>query len=151
MTVIRSEEELKDKLLAAASVSPEHPVGKFPASPSFPETSLTRHVIVISKFIEGAQEIDVDGVASEGKLLIHAVSEHVENAGVHSGDATLVLPPVNLEQGVIDGVKDIAEKVAKAWSITGPFNMQVCNWKTPPMAHAVDGHAPFPKTGRGPR
>ena len=106
MSVIRSQGELKDKLLSASSVSPDHPV-------------------VITKFIEGAQEIDCDAVASGGKLIMHAVSEHVENAGVHSGDATLVLPPANLDQDIMDRVKEIAEKVAKAWSITGPFNMQI--------------------------
>jgi len=106
MTVIRSQEDLKEKLEAAADVSPDHPV-------------------VITKFIEGAQEIDVDGVASGGKLLVHAVSEHVEQAGVHSGDATLILPPVNLDNNTMDRVKDIAEKVAAAWNITGPFNMQI--------------------------
>ncbi|KAI9813082.1 MAG: carbamoyl-phosphate synthase (glutamine-hydrolyzing) cpa2 [Pycnora praestabilis] len=106
MNVIRSQDELKDKLLSASEVSPDHPV-------------------VITKFIEGAEEIDVDSVASSGKLLIHAVSEHVEAAGVHSGDATLVLPPVNLDESVLARVKEIAEKVAKAWSITGPFNMQI--------------------------
>ncbi|TKA77026.1 Carbamoyl-phosphate synthase arginine-specific large chain [Cryomyces minteri] len=106
MTVIRSESELEEKLLAASTVSPDHPV-------------------VITKFIEGAQEIDVDAVASGGKLLVHAVSEHIENAGVHSGDASLVLPPVHLDQRTIERVKEIAQKVAKAWSITGPFNMQI--------------------------
>ncbi|KAF2498392.1 carbamoyl-phosphate synthase [Lophium mytilinum] len=106
MTVIRSEDELKDKLLAASEVSPDHPV-------------------VITQYIEGAEEIDVDAVASIGKVLIHAVSEHVENAGVHSGDATLVLPPVNLSKRTLERVKEIADKVAKAWSITGPFNMQI--------------------------
>lgn len=106
MTVIRSREDLKEKLEAASDVSPDHPV-------------------VITKFIEGAQEIDCDGVASEGKLLIHAVSEHVEQAGVHSGDATLVLPPTNLDETTLDRIKEIAEKVAKAWNITGPFNMQI--------------------------
>ncbi|KAL9037528.1 MAG: hypothetical protein Q9214_005664 [Letrouitia sp. 1 TL-2023] len=106
MSVIRSQDELKDKLLSASAVSPDHPV-------------------VITKFIEGAEEIDVDAVASAGKLLLHAVSEHVEPAGVHSGDATLVLPPVNLDETVLARIKEIAEKVAKAWSITGPFNMQI--------------------------
>ncbi|KID86996.1 carbamoyl-phosphate synthase arginine-specific large chain [Metarhizium guizhouense ARSEF 977] len=106
MTVIRSQEDLKEKLEAASNVSPDHPV-------------------VISKFIEGAQEIDVDAVASKGELIIHAVSEHVEQAGVHSGDATLVLPPANLDGAVMERVKDIAKKVAKAWKITGPFNMQI--------------------------
>lgn len=106
MTVIRSENELEEKLLAASSVSPDHPV-------------------VITKFIDGAQEIDCDAVASNGKVLVHAVSEHIENAGVHSGDATLVLPPVNLDARIQERVKEIADKVAKAWKITGPFNMQI--------------------------
>ncbi|KAH0498383.1 hypothetical protein TgHK011_005637 [Trichoderma gracile] len=112
MTVIRSKEDLKEKLEAAANVSPDHPV-------------------VITKFIEGAQEIDVDGVASEGNLIIHAVSEHVEQAGVHSGDATLVLPPVNLDASTMDRLKEIAQKVAKAWKITGPFNMQIIKADNP--------------------
>ena len=106
MSVIRSHNELKEKLVSASAVSPNHPV-------------------VITKMIENAQEIDVDAVASAGKLLVHAVSEHVENAGVHSGDATLVLPPANLDEGVKARVKEIAKKVAQAWSITGPFNMQI--------------------------
>lgn len=106
MTVIRSQEDLKDKLEAASDVSPDHPV-------------------VITKFIEGAQEIDVDGVASKGELVVHAISEHVEQAGVHSGDATLVLPPANLDQRIMERCKEIAVKVAGAWNITGPFNMQI--------------------------
>ena len=106
MSVIRTQDELKDKLISASAVSPDHPV-------------------VITKFIEGAQEIDIDAVASGGKLLLHAVSEHIEPAGVHSGDATLVLPPVNLDENVMARLKTIAEKVATAWNITGPFNMQV--------------------------
>jgi carbamoyl-phosphate synthase large subunit len=106
MSVIRSQDELKDKLLSASSVSPDHPV-------------------VITKFIEGAQEIDIDAVASGGKMILHAVSEHVEPAGVHSGDATLVLPPVTLDQHTMTRIKEIGEKVAKAWNITGPFNMQI--------------------------
>ena len=106
MTVIASEDQLKEKLLAASNVSPDHPV-------------------VISQFISGAQEIDVDAVASAGKLLVHAVSEHIEPAGVHSGDATLVLPPATLDARTIERVKEIAQKVAKAWNITGPFNMQI--------------------------
>ena len=112
MTVIRSKGDLKEKLEAASDVSPDHPV-------------------VITKFIEDSQEIDVDAVASEGKLLIHAVSEHVEQAGVHSGDATLVLPPAELDQVTMARVKEIAEKVAKAWSISGPFNMQIIQVANP--------------------
>lgn len=110
MSVIRSEDELKDKLVTASAVSPDHPV-------------------VITKFIEGAEEIDVDAVASAGKLILHAVSEHVEPAGVHSGDATLVLPPANLDNNILARVKEVAEKVAKAWNITGPFNMQIIKAK----------------------
>ncbi|KAM7189992.1 hypothetical protein V8F20_009926 [Naviculisporaceae sp. PSN 640] len=112
MTVIHSKEDLKDKLEAASDVSPDHPV-------------------VISKFIEGAQEIDVDGVASKGELIVHAISEHVEQAGVHSGDATLVLPPAHLDETTMQRVKEIAQKVAKAWNITGPFNMQIIKAEDP--------------------
>ncbi|MCJ1414297.1 carbamoyl-phosphate synthase (glutamine-hydrolyzing) cpa2 [Xylographa parallela] len=112
MSVIHSQDELKDKLVSASAVSGDHPV-------------------VITKFIEGAQEIDVDAVGSGGKLIVHAVSEHVEAAGVHSGDATLVLPPVSLDASVMARVKNIAEKVAKAWSITGPFNMQIIKADNP--------------------
>ncbi|KAK9471935.1 uncharacterized protein V1510DRAFT_430852 [Dipodascopsis tothii] len=106
MSVIRDESELEAKLTNASSVSPDHPV-------------------VISKFIEGAQEIDVDAVAYNGKVIVHAVSEHVENAGIHSGDATLVLPPATLDATTMARVKEIADKVAKAWSISGPYNMQI--------------------------
>ncbi|KAI9758813.1 MAG: translation initiation factor eIF4A [Chaenotheca gracillima] len=112
MNVIRSDEELKDKLLSASQVSPDYPV-------------------VITKFIEGAMEIDVDAVGSGGKLIVHAVSEHVEAAGVHSGDATLVLPPATLSEDIMARVKEIAEKVAKAWNITGPFNMQIIKSEPP--------------------
>ena len=112
MTVIHSEDQLKDKLMAASNVSPDHPV-------------------VITQFISGAQEIDVDAVASCGKLLVHAVSEHVENAGVHSGDATLVLPPANLDDRTIERVREITGMVAKAWNITGPFNMQIIKGMSP--------------------
>ncbi|MCJ1280441.1 carbamoyl-phosphate synthase (glutamine-hydrolyzing) cpa2 [Puttea exsequens] len=112
MSVIHSHDELKEKLLNASAVSPDHPV-------------------VITKMIENAQEIDVDAVASAGKLLVHAVSEHVEAAGVHSGDATLILPPVNLDETIMERIKDISEKVAKAWNITGPFNMQIIKVASP--------------------
>ncbi|KAF7321587.1 Carbamoyl-phosphate synthase [Mycena kentingensis (nom. inval.)] len=106
MNVVYEEADLEYNLSAAASVSPLHPV-------------------VITKFIDGAQEIDVDAVAHDGKLLVHAVSEHVENAGVHSGDATLVLPPFSLSQSDLGRLKVIADKVAKAFEISGPFNMQI--------------------------
>lgn len=106
MNVVYEESALEYNLSAAADVSPLHPV-------------------VITKFIDNAQEVDVDAVAHQGKLIIHAVSEHVENAGVHSGDATLVLPPFSLPAEDMLRLKQIAEKVASAFEISGPFNMQV--------------------------
>ncbi|KAH9050939.1 carbamoyl-phosphate synthase [Lactarius deliciosus] len=72
-----------------------------------------------------ASEIDVDAVAHQGRLLVHAVSEHVENAGVHSGDATLVLPPFSLPESDMARLKEIAQKVAAGFDISGPFNMQI--------------------------
>ncbi|KAH8926066.1 carbamoyl-phosphate synthase [Atractiella rhizophila] len=106
MNVVWDETTLNHSLSAAAEVSPEHPA-------------------VITKFIDTAQEIDVDAVAHNGELIVHAVSEHVENAGVHSGDATLVLPPFSLDLDDLTELKEITKKVAKAFKISGPFNMQV--------------------------
>ncbi|KAG1247397.1 hypothetical protein G6F68_014217 [Rhizopus microsporus] len=83
MNVAYTPEALQHNLTDATNVSPLHPV-------------------VITKFIENAQEIDVDCVASKGVVLVHAVSEHVENAGVHSGDATLILPPRDLSKEIMD-------------------------------------------------
>ena len=76
------------------------------------------HPVVVSKYVEGAREIDVDAVAQDGRVLIKAISEHVENAGVHSGDATLLLPPQTLSDADIAGVEAIIPKVAKALQIT---------------------------------
>lgn len=88
-------------------------------------TSISReHRVVISKFIENAREIEFDGVAREGELIVHAISEHVENAGVHSGDATLVLPPQHTSIETIRRVKVISARIAQALRITGPFNIQ---------------------------
>ncbi|KDR75709.1 hypothetical protein GALMADRAFT_248355 [Galerina marginata CBS 339.88] len=106
MNVVYEESALEYNLSAAANVSPLHPV-------------------VITKFIDDAQEIDIDAVAHQGSLIVHAVSEHVENAGVHSGDATLVLPPYSLPEADMDRLKTIAKKVAAAFEISGPFNMQI--------------------------
>ena len=106
MNVIWDESTLEHNLTMAAEVNTDYPV-------------------VLTKFIPNAQEIDVDAVAHKGKLLVHAVSQHVENAGVHSGDATLVLPPFSLSDGDMARLKDISERVAKAFEISGPFNMQV--------------------------
>jgi carbamoyl-phosphate synthase large subunit len=106
MNIIYEESTLEYNLSAAVLVSPLHP-------------------IVVMKFIENIQEIDINAVTHEGKLLIYAISEYVENAGVHSGDATLVLPPFSLTDHNMDHLKIIAQKVAHAFKISGPFNMQI--------------------------
>ncbi len=80
--------------------------------------------VVISKFIENAKEIEIDAVAKDGKIIVYAISEHVEKAGVHSGDATMVLPPQNTYLETIRRIKDITRKIACSLKITGPFNIQ---------------------------
>lgn len=105
MNVVANEEELEKYLKEAAIVSPDHP-------------------IVISKFIENAKELEIDGIAKEGELIVSAISEHVENAGVHSGDATIVLPPQRLYLETIRRAKMITRAIVKALQITGPFNIQ---------------------------
>jgi len=105
MSVAFNKHELDIYLKKATSVSKEHPV-------------------VLSKFIMNAKEIEIDAVASNGKIVIYAISEHVENAGVHSGDATMVLPPQFTYLETIRRIKEIAKKIASALKITGPFNMQ---------------------------
>ncbi|KAJ3359011.1 carbamoyl-phosphate synthase (glutamine-hydrolyzing) cpa2 [Allomyces javanicus] len=106
MRVATSPEELKAFLALATDVSPDHPV-------------------VVTEFVTGANEIDVDGVAVNGQLIAEAVSEHVEPAGVHSGDASLVLPAPDLPEETRQAVRAVAAQVAKALNITGPFNMQI--------------------------
>ena len=105
MNVAYSNTDLKKFLKDAANVSPEHPV-------------------VISKFVEGAKEIEIDGVGQKGELLIYAISEHVENAGVHSGDATIVLPPQRLYLETVSQIKEATKKILQALNINGPFNIQ---------------------------
>ena len=82
------------------------------------------HPVVISQFIENAKELEIDGIAQEGNILIQAISEHVENAGVHSGDATIVIPPQKIYLETIRKAKNVTKEIAKALSITGPFNIQ---------------------------
>ncbi|KAI4874575.1 hypothetical protein NFI96_016354, partial [Prochilodus magdalenae] len=82
------------------------------------------HPVVITKFIRGAREVEVDAVAKAGKVLVHAITEHVEDAGVHSGDATLMLPTQTISQGALEKVKTATRKIAKAFEISGPFNTQ---------------------------
>ena len=105
MSIALSKSELKEYLKKASKVGKEHPV-------------------VISKFITRAKEIDFDAVAKQGKLYCYAISEHVENAGVHSGDATMVLPPQRTYLETMRRVKIIAKKIAASLKITGPFNIQ---------------------------
>ena len=102
MNVAYSKDELTGFLQMATEVSQDQPV-------------------VVSKFIEGGREIDVDAVAQGGRLLLHTVSEHVENAGVHSGDATLMLPPQTISDDEIAKVDEITHKLAAALEITGPL------------------------------
>ncbi|KAI4481323.1 hypothetical protein M0804_009443 [Polistes exclamans] len=106
MNVAHSNQDLESYLKSASEVSKEHPV-------------------VISKFILEAKEIDVDAVAYEGLILCMAVSEHVENAGVHSGDATLVTPPQDINAKTLAKIKSISKAVAASLGVTGPFNMQL--------------------------
>jgi len=83
------------------------------------------HPVVISQFIERGREIDLDAVAKNGDIVCHAISEHIESAGVHSGDATLVLPPYSLDEQTLELCRETAKKVAKALNVTGPMNMQL--------------------------
>jgi len=80
--------------------------------------------VVVSKFEVGAKEIEIDAVAYKGELVIYAIAEHIENAGVHSGDATIVLPPQKLYIETIRRIKVIAKQIAKGLNISGPFNIQ---------------------------
>jgi len=105
MSVAFNDKDLKKYLEKATEVSKNHPV-------------------VLSKFITNAKEIEIDAVAYKGNVLIYAISEHVENAGVHSGDATMVLPPQFTYIETIRKIKAIAKKIAHALIITGPFNIQ---------------------------
>ncbi len=105
MNVVSNIDELEHFLKLAANVSKQYPV-------------------VVSEFIEQAKEIEYDAVADNGEIVVYAISEHVEFAGVHSGDATIVLPPQKLYVETIRRVKRIAQKIARELQITGPFNMQ---------------------------
>lgn len=82
------------------------------------------HPVVVSKFIENSKEIELDAVSDNGKMIAYAITEHIENAGVHSGDATMILPPKKVYTETIRQIKNIAEKLASSLKITGPFNMQ---------------------------
>lgn len=105
MNVCSNEDELKRFLLLAANVSEDHPV-------------------VVSKFIENAKEIEMDAVAKNGEIIVYAISEHVEFAGVHSGDATIQFPPQKIYVETVRRIKRISREIAKNLHINGPFNIQ---------------------------
>lgn len=105
MNVCSNEEELKRFLKLAANVSHEHPV-------------------VVSRFIEHAKEVEMDAVACKGEIVAYAISEHIEFAGVHSGDATIQFPPQKLYVETVRRIKRISRKIAKELNISGPFNIQ---------------------------
>ncbi|MBI3027020.1 carbamoyl-phosphate synthase (glutamine-hydrolyzing) large subunit, partial [Candidatus Woesearchaeota archaeon] len=105
MSIASDKKELEQYLQKAADISREH-------------------TVVISKFITDAKEIEIDAVARNGEVIIYAISEHIENAGVHSGDATMTLPPQYTYLETIRKIKDTTKKIARALNITGPFNIQ---------------------------
>ncbi len=105
MNVVSNKDELQHFLTLAAKVSKEYPV-------------------VVTEFLEQAKEIEIDAVAKDGEIELYALSEHVEFAGVHSGDATMVLPPQKIYFETVRRIKRIAREIAKELSISGPFNMQ---------------------------
>jgi len=105
MNTVYSKDDLANYLAQAVEVSKDHPV-------------------VITKYIENAKEIEMDAVARNGKVVGHFISEHVENAGVHSGDATLILPPQDLEPETVRRIEEATRKIGDALDITGPYNIQ---------------------------
>jgi carbamoyl-phosphate synthase/aspartate carbamoyltransferase len=105
MNTVYSQHDLANFLNQATDVSKDHPV-------------------VITKYIENAKEIEMDAVARNGTMIGHFISEHVENAGVHSGDATLILPPQDLDPETIRQIEDATRKIGAALNITGPYNIQ---------------------------
>lgn len=105
MNIVYTEADLNNYLEAATVISPDHPV-------------------VISKFISNGKELEIDGVADQGEIVIEVISEHIENAGIHSGDATIVIPPQRLYLETIRRCKKITREIVKALGVTGPFNIQ---------------------------
>lgn len=105
MNVCSNSEELQRFLKLAANVSKQHPV-------------------VVTEFIQNAKEIEMDAVAQNGEIKVYAISEHIEYAGVHSGDATIQFPPQKLYVETIRRIKKVSQKIAKALNISGPFNIQ---------------------------
>ena len=105
MNVCSNDEELVRFLRLAANVSKQHPV-------------------VVTEFIQNAKEIEMDAVAQNGEIKAYAISEHIEYAGVHSGDATIQFPPQKLYVETMRRIKKVSSQIAKALNISGPFNIQ---------------------------
>ncbi|MBR1427839.1 MAG: carbamoyl-phosphate synthase (glutamine-hydrolyzing) large subunit [Prevotella sp.] len=105
MNVCSNQEELEKFLLLAANVSEDHPV-------------------VVSRYIEHAKEIEMDAVAKDGEIIAYAISEHIEFAGVHSGDATIQFPPQKIYVETVRRIKRVSRQIARELHISGPFNIQ---------------------------
>jgi carbamoyl-phosphate synthase large subunit len=105
MKVVWDDKQLEKFIENATIVSPDHP-------------------IVISKFFQDASEVEVDGVGSKDKVIIGAIIEHIDNAGIHSGDAMMSLPPWGLTRNIMDTITDYSNKIVRALNVSGPFNIQ---------------------------
>ena len=135
LTSIEDAEEFSKKVAYPVLVRPSYVLSGSAMNIAFNESDLKiylemasvvsrAHPVVISKFITGAKEIEIDAVAKKGELIVYAINEHVENAGVHSGDATMIFPPNKVYVKTTKRIIDIARKIAQALDITGPFNIQ---------------------------
>lgn len=105
MKVVWDDKQLEKFIENATIVSPDHP-------------------IVISKFFQDASEVEVDGVGSKDKIIIGSVIEHIDNAGIHSGDAMMCIPPWRLTRNIMDTIADYSNKIVRALNVLGPFNIQ---------------------------
>ena len=105
MKVVWGEQQLEGFLTDATNISPDHPV-------------------VISKFLQDAAEVEVDAVSDSNEVIIGSIIEHVDNAGVHSGDAIMSIPPWRLDRKTIDTITDYSVRIGKALNVKGPFNIQ---------------------------
>ena len=105
MKVVWDDKQLEKFIENATMVSPDHP-------------------IVISKFYQDASEVEVDGVGSKDKIIIGSIIEHIDNAGIHSGDAMMCIPPWRLTRSIMDTITDYSNKIVRALNVLGPFNIQ---------------------------
>ena len=105
MKVVWDDKQLEKFIDNATVVSPDHP-------------------IVISKFFQDASEVEVDGIGSQDKIIIGSIIEHIDNAGIHSGDAMMCLPPWRLTRNIMDTITDYSNKIVRALNVSGPFNIQ---------------------------